>query len=128
MRHRTLWTLLLLLGICLIPVVTEAAQATLTWSDNATNEMGYTVQRKAEPCAGSGTWNDLVQLGVNAVTYVDQTVVQGGTYCYRVAAWNTKDGTPTGVKQFSAFSNEAGITLPFSVPVAPNQLGVTAGP
>jgi len=106
----------------------SAAQATLTWTDNATNEMGYEAERKPVACATSGTFTKVGDAGVNGVTYVDTTVAEGGTYCYRVRAWNTVDGTPGGTKQYSAYSNLAGITIPFGSPAAPSQLGVTAGP
>ncbi len=105
-----------------------AASATLTWTDNATNEMGYEIERKPVECATSGTFAKIGDVGVNAVTYVDGTVAEGATYCYRVRAWNTTDGTANGTKQFSLYSNLAGLTINFSMPAAPSQLGVTQKP
>jgi titin len=106
----------------------EAATATLTWTDNATNEMGYEIERKPVACATSGTFAKIGDVGVNAITYADGTVAEGATYCYRVRAWNTVDGTPTGTKQFSGYSNLAGLTINFSTPAGPSQLGVTQAP
>lgn len=121
--------LLSLLFVLALACVAEAATATLTWSDMSTNELGFTVQRKAEPCAGTvATFGEIATVGANVATYVDSTVVSGNTYCYRVNAWNTVDGTANGTKQFSAWSNTAGILIPFGVPVVPGQLGVVAAP
>lgn len=117
-----------LLLVCLA-VPAFGATATLTWTDNSTNEMGFEVQRKAELCAGvAGTWGPLGAVSANVATYADATVAEGAPYCYRVRAWNTVDGTPTGTKQYSAWSNTAGATIPFSVPAAPGSLGITVAP
>ena len=65
-------------------------------------------------------WGDLAQVGMNVVTYKDLTVTEGGTYCYRVKAYNAAGA--------SAWSNTAGITVPLGMPTAPSQLGVVVGP
>jgi len=107
----------------------SAAQVTLNWTDLSTNELGFYVERKAEVCTGTSTaWVRVGEAAVNATTYLDTAVQEAGTYCYRVQAWNTPDGTPGGTKQYSGWSNLAGMTVPFAVPAAPGQLGVVAGP
>ena len=120
--------LIVALAIVLFAVPAFAASATLNWGDASNNEMGFEIERKSMLCGASGTWGALAGVGVNATTYKDLSVLEGGSYCFRLRAWNTMDGTPTGTKQYSAWSNEAGITIPFGVPAAPGQLGVTAGP
>lgn len=121
-----------LLGLVLVLAFASpafAASAILTWADNSTNELGFAIERKAEVCTGSAAWSALAEVGVNVKSYTDTTVAEGGTYCFRLRAFNTVDGTPTGTRQFSAYSNAAGLTIPFGLPsAAPSQLGVTAGP
>lgn len=117
----------LLLALLLLPAVAWSATATLTWTDNSDNELGFNIQRKAEVCTGTGTWADLVSVGANVKTYVDATVVEGGDYCFRLNAWNTTTGLPTGPKQYSAWSNTAGGKVPFGVSAPPSGLGVVFG-
>lgn len=81
--------------------VTGVSQVTITWTDNATNEDGFVVERApvengvtgaytpvtpqngfAAPAAGTGT----------TVSYVDGTISQYGTYVYRVMAINLVGG------------------------------------
>ena len=106
------------LVLCAVPAF--AATATLTWTDNSTNESGFNVQRKLEVCAGSGAWSDLAQVGANVTTYKDGTIQEGVPVCYRVNAYNSAGA--------SAWSNTAGGVPPFTIPAVPSQLGVTFGP
>lgn len=95
-----------------------AASATLTWTDNSTNETGFDIERKTEACTGSGPFTPIATVGMNVTTYKDLTVVEGVTYCYRVDAYNPAGKSP--------YSNTAGLTIPFTVPVPPTGLGVAS--
>ena len=104
--------------------VADAAQATLNWKDNSTNELGFTIERKSDPagCAGTVPFVEIGTVGAGVSTYVDGTLVANTPYCYRVRAYNTVDGTATGTKQYSGY---AGPTYyPFPVPADPS--GLTA--
>ncbi len=58
----------------------------VTWTDNATDETGYTVQRSTD---GGGSWTTLASLGADAVQAIDPgPVVAGTTYTYRVGVTN----------------------------------------
>lgn len=127
-RHYSLILSIILLILAAFTVAAFAASATLNWTDNSNNEMGFSIQRKAEACTGTGTWADLASVGANIQTYRDSAVTEGTTYCYRVNAWNTVDGSPGGTKQYSAWSNTAGATVPFGTPAAPGSLGITVQP
>jgi hypothetical protein len=119
---------LLLLGAAFFTLA-QAASATLTWQDNSSNEMGFSIERKSDPagCAGVVPFAVLGSVGANIKTYVDVTILDATPYCYRVQAWNTVDGTAGGTKQYSV--GYAGPTYyPFVIPVGPSLLGVTAGP
>jgi hypothetical protein len=61
-----------------------AAQLTLTWDDNSTNETGFKIER----AAGSGTFAQIATVRANVTTYVDDAVTDGATYRYRVRAYN----------------------------------------
>ena len=103
-----------------IPPTGSALSANrLTWVDNSPNETGFVVERKAEACAGSMTFTQMSTMPKDATAYLDNAVVEGGTYCYRVAAKN-----PAGQ---SAWSNTAERTVPWTIPVAPGTLKVVAG-
>jgi FtsP/CotA-like multicopper oxidase with cupredoxin domain len=63
---------------------------TLSWTNNAYNETGFTVQRAS---SGSGPWSNIATVTSSAgagapVSYVDRGVTSGTTYYYRVMANN----------------------------------------
>lgn len=64
----------------------SATQVDLGWADNASNELGYTVER----CTGDGCTDFalLVTTGGDIAGYSDLTTVVGQTYRYRVTAFN----------------------------------------
>ena len=63
-------------------------QVLLGWSDNATNETGFVIERADNGAAFAPLAAVLANAGTGAVTYTDTTVVSGGSYAYRVAAVN----------------------------------------
>lgn len=75
----------------------------LSWSDNATNESGYSVYRSQN---GGKGWSLVGQTGVNVAAYTDSSVQAGKNYVYRVQAYN---GTGT-----SSYSNQVSISVPRS--------------
>jgi hypothetical protein len=77
-------------------VAVPAAQLTLSWQDNSTNESNFGVQRKT---GTSGTYAQIALLPANTTLYVDTSVTRGVTYCYRVDATNSAGA--------SAYTNEA---------------------
>jgi hypothetical protein len=72
-------------------------QVSLTWTDTATNETGFDVQR----CTVVGTTCTFAPLATvgprnntGSVTYVDKTVAWGTSYRYQVAAFNGEGASP----------------------------------
>lgn len=114
---RFIQTLTLLIAL-LLPALTFGASAVLTWQDNSDNEQGFNVQRKVEACAGTGTFTQLAQVGVNVTTLTDP-VQEGNSYCYRVNAYNSAGA--------SAWSNSAGAGVPYTGASSPTGLTMTAG-
>jgi predicted phage tail protein len=86
-------------------------QIQLLWTDNASKETGYSVERSADGVNFS--W--LASVPVNSTTYVDGSVVDDTVYYYRVYAFNLSGN--------SGFSNVASITTP---PLAPSNVRATA--
>ena len=116
---KTCILIIVILAVGMIPSCVNAASNVLNWVDNSDNEANFHIERKAEACIGSGVFNEIATTGINIATFTDATVVEGVTYCYRVAASNSSGK--------SAFSNTAERLVPFSVPVPPSVLTVTGG-
>ena len=94
----------------------STSQINLAWTDNATNEDGYYVER----CTGAACVNfaQIQIVGPNATSYQDTGLTAGTTYRYQVRAYNTG-----GVSGYSNIAN--GTTIP-NPPAAPTSLTVTS--
>jgi len=97
-------------------------QVTLTFTDNATNEVGFIIERSTN----GGTFVQIATAaahsGTGSVSYVDTTVaaVAGSntSYVYRVAAFNAAG--PSG------YATSPAVTVP-ALPVAPGNFAATNG-
>ena len=94
----------------------SATSVLLNWTDNATNETGFTIQRSTSATFPANPTSFTV--GANVTTFTDTTAVQLTTYYYRVRAFN--------VAGPSAWSNVANVTTPTTPPAAPSGLTATA--
>jgi Divergent InlB B-repeat domain len=93
-----------------------AAQLTLSWTDNASNEEGIRVERKQ---GSGGTYAPLASLPSNAIGYVDAGLANATEYCYRVGAFNSI-GT--------SYSNEAcGTTAAVTYSLSISKTGTGSG-
>ena len=81
-------------------VVVAHNQVDLTWTDNATDETAFEVER----AESGGGFSLLATLGANSTSYSDTTTSGSTPYDYRVRA--IKGGTPSG------YSNEVSVTTP----------------
>lgn len=82
----------------------------LTWNDNADDETGFLLQRKAE----DGSFRTLAELEADTEEYDDEDVDAGVTYTYRVRAFNDEG--------YSDWSNTDSARLSGGVPEAPEDL------
>src|SRR5439155_1510981 len=88
----------------------SSRQIDLAWTDNATNEDGFRIER----CQGVGctTFTEITTVGANVTTYQNTALTLDISYSYRVRAYNAA-GT-------SSYSNTAtATTMP---PAAPTTL------
>lgn len=91
-------------------VVGNAASITASWTDNSTNESGFSIERSVD----GGEFVEISRTGPDVVNYVDAgPFVGGSTYSYRLRAFN-KAG-------FSVYSNTASLVWP-TIPNAPAAL------
>src|SRR2546422_5391328 len=63
----------------------SGTQINLAWTDNATNEVGYRLER----CSGVGCSNflEIATVGAGVTTYQNTGLIAGTTYGYRVRAY-----------------------------------------
>ncbi len=94
----------------------SSSQINLKWTDNATTEDGFRIER----CLGTGCTNfaQIAQLAANATVYNSTGLAAATTYAYRVRAYNAVGN--------STYSNTAEATTKPSIPVAPSSLAATA--
>ncbi len=114
---RKLLTFFLAFGLC-ATAYAATFKATLTWADNSTDEDGFRIERSANPPA---TWAEIGSVGPDIVSFVDQPINPGETFCWRIIAFN--------VAGSSAPSAEVCAAAP-STPGAPGtvQVIITLGP
>jgi titin len=59
----------------------------LLWEDRSNEEDGFYIERKME---ADGTYVRIAEVAANTTTYVDDVVISGIFYCYRVSAFNSE--------------------------------------
>lgn len=83
----------------------------LAWTDNSTNESGFTIERSH----GSGDWTEIGSTDVDQVAFVDSVGLAPSTaYFHRVLACNS-----------AGCSDAAGPTSATTAPAPPSDLGAT---
>lgn len=83
----------------LAAIAVSTNQINLSWSDNATNETGFKIERKI---GAGGTYAQIATVGSGVIAYNDTNLVASTTYFYRVRATNPAGDSP--------YSNEANST------------------
>jgi hypothetical protein len=91
-----------------------ANEIRLTWTDNASNESNYHVQRSLD----GSSWSDIVSLGANSTSFNNTGLNGSSTYYYRVRASNTGGA--------SAYSNIAIAATPQAPLSGPTDLRASA--
>ncbi len=91
MKRLPMHAILLVTLVAACPV--HAGVLHLSWTDNATNEAGFIIERSPE---NTGAFAELARVGSEVAAFSDVTAVDGNVYCYRVRAFNG-----VGVSDFS---------------------------
>jgi titin len=68
----------------LTAVANGPTSVSLNWSDNASNETGYRIERSTN----GGSYSAIGSVGANVTTYTDTTAVASTNYAYRLVAFN----------------------------------------
>lgn len=100
----------------LVATAVSSTQVDLSWTDNANNEDGFTVERSTD---GGVTWAQIGQTGANVTSFSDLAVEPKMTYDYRVYAFNAGGPSP--------YSNVATAVTPGEIPQAPSNLIASGG-
>jgi titin len=90
------------------------SQIDLGWQDNATNELGFIIERKA---GSSGVYAPVDTVDANVTNFVSLGLTGSIQYFYRVRAYNNGG--------FSGYSNEANATTLVDPPGTPTNLTAT---
>lgn len=92
-----------------------ANSARLSWTDNATNEDGFKIERREGEL---GSWSEIAQVGANVTTYDDSGLKANTYYFYRVRAYNALNGD----SHYSAEARVLTVYVTFAAPVWSYQL------
>jgi len=98
--------------------VVSSSQINLTWTDNASNESGFIIERKA----GNDAYNRINIVPENSTMFADTGLAANTTYKYRVKAYNNTVGSYV----YSDYSNEVNATTKDTKPAAPSNLSASA--
>lgn len=90
----------------------SGSQVGLSWTDNATNEDGFKIERSTD----GGAFLQITTVNVNVTAYTDTGSTANHSYAYRVRAYNTAGN--------SAYSNTASAHT-YTTPAAPTDLTAT---
>jgi hypothetical protein len=90
----------------------DETEVDLNWTDNATNETGFVIERSTR----GGSYVQIATVGAGVSSYGDTDVTPDTQYSYRVRATNGAGS--------SGNSNVASVTTPAVAPAAPSDLAV----
>lgn len=92
----------------LVATALSSTEVRLTWTDNSTDETGFTITRSTDGVH----WGDALSAGANATSVNDPGRTPGLRYYYRIRAQRQSSaGT-----RFSSFSNETNVLMPGTPP------------
>lgn len=80
----------------------SASTINLSWTDNATNESGFQIERAPDVAGSAGTFAQIASVGANTVAFTSNLLTPVTRYWYRIRSYNTA--------QNSAYSNSANAT------------------
>ena len=94
----------------------SSSRIDLTWTDNATNETGYQVERSTN----GSTWSRVASLAAGATRYENTGLVAGTKYYYRVRAVHA-----SAASAYSATATATTLASATALPAKPSNLRAT---
>jgi hypothetical protein len=113
--NETSVTTVLIAPSSLTATALSSSQVVLNWTDNSSNETGYTVERS--PVTDTN-YTQIATLPANTTSFTDSGLSEATKYWYRVRAYNTYTT--------SAYSGEKSVTTLYNIPAAPSRLTITS--
>ncbi|MEP5364131.1 MAG: PHB depolymerase family esterase [Reichenbachiella sp.] len=98
-------------------IAISSSQINLSWTDNASTETAYHVERAL---SSNGSYNTIATLSANASSYNDESLTPATTYFYKITV--TDESTSTSSIEVSATTQQEGTNSP---PAAPSSLSTT---
>ena len=95
----------------------SSTQINLTWTDNASNESGFRIERSADGV----TFTEIGVVGSNVTTYANTSLSAATQYWYRVRAYNA-----TGPSAYAGPASATTQPAAPTAPAAPTNLSATA--
>jgi len=77
-------------GSCYLEESPHDDQITIHWSDNATGELGFEIEKRIN---GGNSWDTLDRTSANVSSYNDNQISAGNTYQYRVRSFSDDGST-----------------------------------
>jgi hypothetical protein len=102
----------------LTATATSSSQINLAWTDNASNENGFTIER----ATGAGSFAAIATVAANVTSYQSTGLAASTAYSYRVRASNA--GGNSAYSNTASATTQAGTSQP---PATPTGLTATAG-
>jgi len=90
-------------------VANSSTQLTLTWTDTATNETGFRIERSAN---GTSGWTQIAAPAANATTFANTGLTASTSYFYRIRATNA-----SGDSAYTSVANAATLAAGGGLPV-----------
>lgn len=85
----------ILIALLLLAGSASAADLTITWTDNSSNELGFRIERRLAS-GPAGLYDGVATVGIDVESYTDTGLAPSTQYCYRVIVINEfAEGTPT---------------------------------
>jgi subtilisin family serine protease/fibronectin type 3 domain-containing protein len=91
----------------------SATSIRLTWTDNATSETGFRIDRSSD---GGSSWSQAGTVGANATAFTNYSLAAGTQYWYRVRSYDSLGSSPWSTVVTAST---------FPPPAAPNNLSAT---
>ena len=124
MQFLKIATICALLFALLASTSAHAADATLTFTDNANNEDGFRVERNLN--GGTYTLLPSGTLAPNITSLLDTTLVQSTTtankYCYRVLAFNSAGNSAFATTATPGVTDCKTVPMLITIPAGPTGL------